>query len=107
MRAGKLRYQIRIQSFSETIDDYGVPSLDWADVVTLRAELIQQSTGEFIRAQGAVEDEILIFRTRYVEGITNAMRVLFKGNPHDIREIAPDPMQRHMELRTVTRKATS
>lgn len=104
MRAGKLRYRITIQSFTETVDEYGVPTLDWSDVATVRAELIQQSTSEFIRAQGAVEDELVIFRTRYVASITNAMRVMFDGSPHDIREIAPDPMRRHMELRTVSRR---
>ncbi|MCC5968397.1 MAG: phage head closure protein [Pararhodobacter sp.] len=104
MRAGKLRYRIKLQSFTETVDEYGVPALVWADVATLRAELIQQSASEFIRAQGAVEDELVIFRTRFLDSITNAMRVMFDGNPHDIREIAPDPMRRHMELRTVTRR---
>ena len=106
MRAGKLRYRITIQTFSETVDEYGVPTLDWADVATVRAELVQQSTSEFIRNHTAMDDELVIFRTRYLDGITNAMRVMFDGDPHNIREVAPDPLRRHMELRTVSPRVT-
>lgn len=105
MRAGKLRYRITIQAPVHDVDEFGGVIDDWADLATIRAELVQQSTREFLRGQGAVDDELVVFRTRHVEGVTNAMRVLFQGIPHNIREVAPDALRRHMELRTTSRRA--
>lgn len=102
MRSGKLRYRIVIEEAVTQIDDHGTPQDIWVEVATIRAELVQQSTTEYLRNQGAADEELVIFRTRYLGGVTNAMRVMFDGQPHNIREVAPDPMRRHMELRTVS-----
>ena len=91
MRSGKLRYTIEIQNATTTVDAFGTPTNAWATLATIRAEVVQQSTTEFLRNRGASDEETVIFRTRYVEGIGNAERILFDGVAHNIREIVPDP----------------
>jgi len=105
MRSGKLRYHIEIQKATTTIDENGTPVATWQTFVSLRAEIVQQSTEEFMRNRGASDEDTVVFRTRYVEGITNAGRVMFEGVAHNIREIVSDPMRRHLEIRTATVRA--
>ncbi|RXV64861.1 head-tail adaptor protein [Roseovarius sp. A46] len=105
MRSGKLRYHIEIQKATTTVDELGTPLASWQTLAFLRAELVQQSTEEFMRNQGASDEDTVVFRTRFVEGITNAERVLFDGVVHNIREIVSDPMRRHLEIRTATVRA--
>lgn len=102
MRAGKLRHIITVQRATETISAAGTPVSTWADLVTLRAEIVEQATAESIGAQGATDRQAVAFRVRYFDGITNADRILFKGNPLNIRSIEPDPGFRELVLRTET-----
>jgi SPP1 family predicted phage head-tail adaptor len=102
MKAGSLRHPITIERFTDSVDDFGTPTKTWAPHVSLRAEIIQQSAEEFIRAQGAVDERIVILRTRFVPGLTAADRVVWKGTPHSIREITVTGHDRGLEIRTAT-----
>lgn len=102
IRAGKLRHLITVQRASETIDPAGTPVITWADLVELRAEIMEQDTAESIGAQGATDRRAVAFRVRYVDGITNADRILFNGEPLNIRSVEPDPRFRELILRTET-----
>ena len=42
------------------------------------------------------------FKTRFVDGITNADRILFKGAALNIRSVEPDPMFRELVIKTET-----
>ena len=79
MKSGKLRRVIVVQGFSNTVNEAGTPVLTWADKATLRAEVVQQSTAEFIRGFGASDETVIVFRTRFIAGVTNADRILFGG----------------------------
>ncbi len=105
MRSGKLRYHIQIQKATTTVNEFGTPQSAWQTFASLRAEIVRQSTEEFMRNQGASDEETVVFRTRYVAGITNAERILFEGVAHNIREVVSDPMRRHLEIRTATVRA--
>lgn len=102
MRAGRLRHVITVERFTTTLDDAGTPTKAWTPHATLRADIERQSTEEFIRNQGAVEEAVVVFHARYMAGLTTADRIVWNGRPHALREIAPDPRMRTMELRTVT-----
>jgi len=99
MRAGKLDRQITIQRSTYTVDDYGSPVYSWVDVANLRAEVVQASTEEFIRAYGASDETVIIFRTRYVEGVGNADRVQYQGEDHNIKEVKEIGRRNGLELR--------
>lgn len=99
MRAGKLDRVITIQRFTSTVDDYGTPVQAWTDVATVRAQLVQASTEEFIRGFGASDETVVIFRVRWLDGITNADRCLYDAGTFNIKEIKEIGRRKGLELR--------
>ncbi len=100
MRAGKLDQQITVQRSVTAIDDYGVPSTTWTDLVTVRAQVIQQSTEEFIR-NGASDETVVVFRTRWIEDVTTADRVVFDEDNFNIKELKPIGRRKGLDIRAV------
>lgn len=101
MRAGKLDKEITIQRFTSTVDDYGTPVFTWTDLATLRAEIVQASTQEFIRGFGASDETAIIFRTRWLDGVQLADRILYGGIIHNLKEIKEIGRRKGLELRCV------
>lgn len=101
MRAGGLDREITIQHFTSTVDDDGTPVQTWTDVATVRAQIVQQSTEEFIRGFGASDETVIIFRTRWLGGITNADRIVYGGQNHNIKETKEIGRRKGLELRCV------
>lgn len=102
MRAGKLDRTITIQWYDETnVDDYGTPSPDWKDRATVRVQIVQQSTEEFIRGFGASDETAIIFRTRWLDGVTNADRISYGGVLHNLKEVKEIGRRKGLELRCV------
>lgn len=99
MQAGKLDRTIHIERATTVIDDYGVPSEGWERIAKLRAQVIQQSTDEFLRASGESTETVIVFRTRYVDGITLADRVIYQDRPHNLIETKELGRRRGLELR--------
>lgn len=100
MRAGRLDSVIVIErAGTPVIDADGVPQETWDDLMTLRAQIIQASTEEYIRSYGASDETVTIFRTRYVAGITNADRVRFEGQTYDIKEFKELGRGKGLEIR--------
>jgi SPP1 family predicted phage head-tail adaptor len=99
MKAGKLDRVITIQRFTSTVDDYGTPVETWTDVATVRAQLLQASTEEYIRAAGATDQAVVIFRTRWLDGVMNADRVSFDGSTYNIKETKEIGRRVGLELR--------
>lgn len=98
MRAGKLRYVITVQKLTVTKDAVGGQSKTWADFLTgLRAEKITSGGREFYAAQKMNEEVQVVFKTRYVGGVTSKHRVLCGGVEYDILHAA-DPDGREREL---------
>ena len=102
MRAGKLDRTIRIDTYSAGVpDDYGTVTETWTALATLRAQLVQASTEEFIRAYGASDETVIIFRTRWLAGVTNADRVHYEGEFFNIKEVKEIGRRKGLELRAV------
>lgn len=99
MRTGKLVHVIKVQGFTSTVNEYRAPVMAWTDKATLRAQIVQQGTEEFIRTYGASDETVIVFRTRYVDGIVNADRVAFDGRHFNIREVTPIGRRKGLELR--------
>lgn len=100
MRSGRLDQQITVQRYTSTVDEYGVPKMAWSDLVTVRAQIIQQSTTEFIQG-GARDDTVVIFRTRWIPDITTADRIAFNDVAHNIKELKPIGRQKGIDIRCV------
>lgn len=105
MRAGTLDRTITIQRSTEARDDLGAVTEAWAPVTSLRAALIQASTTEFLQGAGLQGEAAVIFRTRFLDGVTVRDRVLFEGAAHDIKEVKEIGRRRGLEIRTVARNA--
>lgn len=105
MRAGKLDRTIRIDKWSsDAVNDYGTPIEAFEPLATLRAQIIQSSTEEFIENGGATDDTIIIFRTRYLAGITNADRIHYDGDFYNVKETKEIGRRKGLELRAVLAK---
>ena len=101
MRSGKLTEQIDIERFTATVDPDGTPVQTWTRLATLRAEKVEQSTTEYIRNAGASDEEVVVFRARFFDGVTNADRVVWNGDPFNIKSVAPIGRRKGVELRCV------
>lgn len=101
MRAGKMDRTIRIDHFDAgAVNQYGTPTPAFTPLATLRAQLIEASTEEFlVKAQGAVDRTVVIFRTRWLQGVTTADRVHYDGLVCNIRETKEIGRRRGLEIR--------
>ena len=99
MRAGKLDREITIQSAEDTIGDDGTPSTFWSDVATVRAQLVEASTEEYQRAYGEGGNTAVIFRMRWMDGVTIDHRVRYEGRNLNVREVTEIGRRRGLELR--------
>jgi SPP1 family predicted phage head-tail adaptor len=99
MRSGKLDRTIIIQTAAAAVDEYGTPTVTWTDLATARAQLIQASTEEFLRGYGEIDALAVIFRTRWLDGVTAAHRVVYEGRNLNIREVKEIGRRRGLELR--------
>ncbi|MGB6119573.1 MAG: phage head closure protein [Mesorhizobium sp.] len=103
MRAGKLDRTITIQRPTETKSGPHVVTT-WTNIATLRGEIVQQSAAEFLTGFGEAENGTVIFRVRYVAGVTTADRISYAGTTYDLKEIVEIGRRRGLELRAVAVK---
>ena len=100
MRAGKLDRIIRLDRYTEGVpDDYGNAVPTWEAIATVRAQLLQSSTEEFMRSYGISDETVVVFRTRYIAGITTADRVHYQGAYFGISEVKEIGRRKGLELR--------
>lgn len=99
MRAGNLDKVITIERAVTTLDGLRAPVEVWTALATVRAQVIQSSTEEFIRSRGASSETVVIFRTRYLAGVTLADRIVFEGAAFNIKEAKELGRRRGLELR--------
>ena len=75
MRAGPLRHWVTIQASTETQNTHGEPVFSWVDYSTKRPAAVEQLSGrELWNAQQTQPDVSCRVRTRWLDGVTNAMR---------------------------------
>lgn len=100
MRAGKLDRTIEMQAYVRTgTTPAGTPVLGWSTLATVRAELIEASTEEYLRGYGETKATARIFRIRYLPDVSSKWRVLYEGAALEIKEIKEIGRRRGLELR--------
>lgn len=102
MRAGSLDTPITIERATNAPNEYGTPTMTWTTLASARAQVIMSKTEEFIHSGGANDETAVVFRTRWIEGVTAADRVVHDGRPLNIKEVKPLGRRRGLEIRTVT-----
>lgn len=82
--AGDLRERITFQQRAAGQDSLGAPNGAWADVVTLSAKAEPLSGREYFAA-GQMQASIDVrFTIRYRTGLSETMRVVWRGEPYEI-----------------------
>lgn len=81
------------------MDDYGVPTDGWATLATVRAQVMQSSTEEFLKKPGTLSETAIIFRVRHLDGLTTSDRVTFGDQAFNIVEIKELGRRSGLELR--------
>mgnify|MGYP001765327238 CR=1 FL=1 len=102
MRAGDMDRRIMIQGVEYIFDDYGGYEEVWTDVATVWAEVKQESGREFFAAAAIQSERKVVFRLRWLDGITVVHRVLYGGREHNIHEVRELGRQEGLELHTTT-----
>lgn len=75
MEAGKLRQKITFKKLQTAQNAYGEVIQNWSDFATVRASKEQLLGNEYFKAE-AVQSQVEVkFRTRYLPGIDNTMRI--------------------------------
>lgn len=103
MRSGKLDQTIQIVRPGGWVDDgYGgqVPTGE-SVLATLRAQIIQASTEEFMRSWGASSEAAIVFRTRHFDDVHVADKVRHDGVDYNLKEVKNIGRRRGLELRCV------
>jgi phage head-tail adaptor, putative, SPP1 family len=102
MRAGKLDREITIEKYvAGAPDQYGTVQPSWQCFATVRAQIVQQSTEEFMRSFGTSDEAAVIFRIRWMEGIGLADRVVYEGHAYNLKEIKEIGRRNGLELRAI------
>lgn len=99
MRAGKLDRTLLIERQTETVSAAGTVTTTWANIATVRAELVSNALAENGAAFGEAESVTLLFRIRYLDSLTTKDRVTYEGRACGIVGIIELGRRRGLELR--------
>lgn len=101
MKAETLDRRVTIQRFIETRDEFNEPIAAWVDLVTVPAQVVQQSGREFLTADQTQAERRVLFRLRWFDGITPLDRVGYAGRLHNIQDVKELGRGEGLELMTV------
>lgn len=99
MNIGKLGRRIAIERETETVKPSGDVVKAWAEVATVWAEVLQSTATEYFTGMGEVETGAIIFRIRWLHGITTADRIAYNSQHYGLKEIKELGRRDALELR--------
>ena len=98
MKAGDLDQRITLQSRSVTTDATGQDTITWIDVATVWAQCQALRGREFFAAAQVQQEQSVKVRIRYRADVTQTMRLMWQGNPHDITGVIPVGRKEMLEI---------
>lgn len=101
MRAGKLDKTVVIERRGETVDEFGTVSDGWTLIASVRAQIVQASTEEFLRSAGTSAETAIVFRIRHRADLMTSDRVTHAGRAFDVKEIKELGRREGLDLRCV------
>lgn len=104
IEAGKLDKLITIERNTEIVRPSGAVLRQWTAVASVRAQIVEQSTDEFLAGYGEAEKGSVVFRVRYLAGITTADQIAYNGERYDLQKVVEIGRRRGLELRAVVTK---
>lgn len=102
MRAGRLDRTIVVEGDAEEIgrDPFNAPIYGPPLRLVMRASVEQQSGREFFAAQTVMASRRVVFRIRFVAGLTVRNRVVYEDITHNIVEVREIGRRKGLELHT-------
>lgn len=101
MKAGPLDRTVAIERVTVVEDDYGGQIETWQTLATVPAQVAQQSGREFLAAAQTQAERRVLFRLRWLAGVTVLDRVLYDGRTHNILDVKELGRREGLELMTV------
>ncbi|CBJ37892.1 putative phage head-tail adaptor [Ralstonia solanacearum CMR15] len=99
MQRGKYNRRIALQRRQEGRTPSGQPINAWVEVAKPWARVLGENGKEFIAAGRETAEREMSLRIRYRADVTAAWRVIFRGQPCDIKAVLPDEVRReHVDL---------
>jgi SPP1 family predicted phage head-tail adaptor len=86
MRAGNLDRVIEIQRRTTGLDLYGTPIETWTTFATMRAQMLANATDDREGARDNTTETSIMFRIRWLDGVTLENRITFERQQFAIRE---------------------
>ncbi|ESR25254.1 phage head closure protein [Lutibaculum baratangense] len=104
MRAGDMDRRIIVSQPGEIIDydPFGSPIYGDPTEYEVWAHVSQQSGREFFAAGGIQSSRMVVFRLRWIDGITVLDTVKYGGRDHNIQEVRELGRKEGLELHTIT-----
>lgn len=102
MNPGKYNRVVTIQQKTETGKDaHGGPVYSWSTFASAWAAVYPMKGRDLVTAMSTRGEIITRFDTRYITGVTQAMRILYDSVYYNITAVA-DPEGTHRELQIMT-----
>lgn len=98
MRAGSLDRRVTVESFTTTADAAGEPIKTWSTFVTFWASRRDVRGWERFNGSQEIATRTAVYRSRWVAGIHERMRVVDAGTTYRIVGIADDERRNWLEL---------
>jgi SPP1 family predicted phage head-tail adaptor len=105
--ADHLDRRVTIQRTVKTRDAVGQAIDAWEDVATVWAEVKPESGSEGFETDRRTNIQRVLFRVRYREGIDTTMRVVYRGQVHQIVGVSEPDRLVTLELSTEVREKVS
>ncbi len=81
---GQLRERVTIESRTTTLDGFGQNVAAWTALATVWAQALPLRGREFFSAAQVQQERSVKFTLRYRPDIVPTMRLVWRGQPHDI-----------------------
>lgn len=97
MRTAALKHKVTVEQVAEVPNSYGEPIHLWTDYATRHASFRPIRGREYFRAKQVQEEEPVRFKMRYLDGLTQKMRIVYDSNYYNINSIInPEGSDREM-----------
>jgi SPP1 family predicted phage head-tail adaptor len=93
--------RISIEHYTTVPDEYGNEIPTWTEMANVWAAVQQESGREFIQASAVTPERRVVFRIRWMDGITTAHRVIYDGRQHNVHEARELGRREGIELHTI------
>lgn len=89
--AGDLRDKVTLQTVGETTDTMGGPTTGATDLATVRANVMQGSTRDFLTSERLANERRITVKIRKRSDLTRNMQLVWEGITYKVIEFADIP----------------